>query len=141
MKSKSRFKTGLTRYVSPKNAIRLSAFSKPVPKSVLPKPVPRQIDNLVRTVRVSIEKEELAKRQAEADRLAKIERDKRVREEERQALLKKVAGMSTADRAAYLEKDRIIAKGRELSKKIKNGEVGKAKKVDLALFGIDLDSD
>ena len=102
----------------------------------------RPVDHLARQVDLEVAAEtakrlaETAKRLAEtAKRLADAERaarDARVREEERKALLAKVAKMPAAERVKYLEEERIVAKGREWGTRLRKQEIV----VDFGLFGI-----
>lgn len=79
-------------------------------------------------------REEAATRLAEAERVA---RDARVREEERRALLARVARVPAADRARFLEEERLVARGREMAARLRR-EGGGESAVDLSVFGIDL---
>ena len=95
----------------------------------------RPVDHLARQVDLEVAAEtakrlaETAKRLADAERAA---RDARVREEERKALLAKVAKMPAAERVKYLEEERIVAKGREWGTRLRKQEIV----VDFGLFGI-----
>jgi len=68
-------------------------------------------------------------------------RARRLRDEEQRALMAKLDRMPAAERARFLEEEKIVARGRELAAKWRREGERAMIQLDLSMFGVEIEID